>query len=182
MLLGPDVRDARANLLHPFEKFPAQPAVDVLSGQGRDEPRGTLKQVSVGELHTGLLLARHGVSGEKALGCGLAEDLLRARDDFALGAADIGEQSLGRECRTQALNQVDNGDDRRRENHHRAALHGVGGVGDGGVDRALLVSTLQHRRAVAPDNAAAKLPLLQREPQRAADEPVANDGDLPNRH
>src|SRR5580692_12361752 len=93
VLSGIQTRNACPNFLQPFQIFSAQIVVYFLTWNWGHKPRSSLKQIGVSKFDATLLLAGHGMSGEKANADVFAEDLLSPLQDFSLGTADIGEQS-----------------------------------------------------------------------------------------
>src|SRR5581483_6573370 len=118
------------------------------------------------------------MSGKESLTGALPKYFGRTRSDFSLRAPHIRQQSAGGKRRPQAFDQIDDRNNRSRENDDVAAAYRIGGMGNASVYRALILRTLQHRSAIAANNAAAKALLLQREAERAANQAGSDDGDL----
>ena len=82
--------------------------------------------------------------GEKANASVLAEDLLSPLQDFHLGTADIGEQSLRRQGWAEPVDQIDDPADRRRQDDELAAANRIGGIGVAEINRGLASGTLEN--------------------------------------
>ena len=141
-----------------------------------------MKQVGIGRLHASLLLARHGMSGQEALADGVTEDFRGAGDYLLFGAADIGKERVLREPGAQLFQQSDDGGDGCGEHDKVTSMNRVGRVAMTLVNGTLRECTLEHRRGVATDDGPWKVIFPKGEAERAADEAVANDGDLSNGH
>src|SRR5580692_4814897 len=89
VLVGIHARNARPNLLHPFQILSAQIVVHLLSRNWSDKPGSGLKQIRVGVLHAGLFLSGHGMTSEKTNTGVLTKDRLSAVHDLRLGATDV---------------------------------------------------------------------------------------------
>src|ERR1700758_4101462 len=119
---------------------------------------------------------------QKSLPGSLAENFVGPRGHLRLRASHIGEQRLRRHCKPQTFNQVDNRNDRGRQNNHFTSVDRIGGVRIAFVDRPLLVRTPQHPNHIRANDVPDELVLLEGESERAADQSVSNDGDSSNRH
>ena len=84
-----DQGNARADALDPLDIFAAQSVVDILSGNRREEPGGTLEQIRIGKFHARLFFSGQGMSREIAMLCAGTEDASRAREHLRFGATDV---------------------------------------------------------------------------------------------
>src|SRR5712671_6691021 len=96
----------RAHLFRAVDKFSALSGVNVLAGKRREKPRGAFEKISVGELHAGIFLPRHGMPGEESLAGVSPERFGRALDNLHLRAADIGDECLRQQRWSNSLNQI----------------------------------------------------------------------------
>src|SRR5712671_5696788 len=89
-----DDSNFRAHLFGAVDKFSALSGVNVLAGKRREKPSGAFEKIGVGKLHTGVFLARHGMSGEESLPGVSSERFRGALNNFHLCAADVGYECL----------------------------------------------------------------------------------------
>ena len=148
-----------------------------------EKPGRALEQIGIGKLHAGLFFPGHGVPGQKAAAGMFAKNRRGPRQNFRLGAAGIGEQSLGRERRAQACDQVENGADRawpEPRSGCRAAAS-AGSVWPSSIAPLLRARSSTGARS-QPMMRPGEAVLLQGQPERTADQAGADDGDLANGH
>src|SRR5208283_3094925 len=125
---------------------------------------------------------RHGMPGQKSVSRVSPKRFRGALDDFRLGAADIGYQRLRRQHWAKPVDEIEDRNHRRSQHHQIAAAHRVRRMGTPTFDGPALLSALQNRSAIAPQDSPGKPALLQGEPQRASDQPGSDDGDLLKSH
>src|SRR5437660_12523634 len=101
MIGGIDDGYLRAHLFGAVDKFSALSGVNVLAGKRREKPGGAFEKIGVGKLHPGVFFARHGMPGEESLPGVSSERFGRALHNFHLRAADVGDESLSRQRRTE---------------------------------------------------------------------------------
>src|SRR4051794_801026 len=114
---------------------------EVLPEEGSEEPDGVTKEVGIGEFDATAFFAGHGVSGEKTFRDVSAENVAGAGHDFKLGAADVGDEGVGRDERADALEQIDDGADRGGKDDEIASLYRLFGIGNALVDGAKVAGT-----------------------------------------
>ena len=105
-----------------------------------------------------------------------------ALNNFRLGAADVGYQRLRRQCGTEPPDEIEDRDHGCCQYHQIAAAHGIGRIGGAGLNGAAVLSLLQHRSAIAPDDSSGEPAFLEGKAERASDQAGSDDGDLFERH
>ena len=125
-----------------------------------------------------LLRAGNGMGGNEA-GEAPGQMAPRVGDDVALGAAGVGHHRLRREMRRDPAHDGGHLPDRRREQHEIGALDRERGIARRLVDHAQLERGGEVRaRAPDADDELYRARALQRERERAADQPDADDDEL----
>src|SRR5207248_3538166 len=89
-----------------------------------EDPRRPAKQLGIYLGNAAVRLAGHGMSGKKLSGGLLAEDAGGMSHNFALGAANIGEQRALGEQWAHALEAINDGAYGHREQNQLAAFNG----------------------------------------------------------
>src|SRR5438105_9838698 len=118
------------------------------------------------------------MSGKKLSGGLLAEDAGGMGNDFALGAAYIGEQRALGEQRAHALEAINDGAYGRREQNQLAAFNGFFRAEVAAINGAGSAGFFQNHVIVAADNAPLESGAARSQRERTADKAHANDGDL----
>src|SRR5271157_6531709 len=163
MIGGIDDGYVGAHLFRAVDKVSAKSSVNVLAGKRREEPSGAFEKIGVGKLHTGVFFARHGMPGEESVSGVSPERFRGALDNFRLGAADVGYESLRQQRWTEPADQIEDRDHGGCQHHQIAAAHGIGGIGGSSFDGAAVLGPLQNRSAIAPDDSSREPAFLQGE-------------------
>src|ERR1700693_3200326 len=142
----------RAHLFRAVDKFSALSGVNVLAGKRREKPGGAFEKISVGKLHAGVFLARHGMPGEESLPGVSSERFRGAPHNFHLRAADIGYECLGRQHWPEPPDQIEDRYHGGCQYHQVAAAHSIRGIGGSRFDGAAVLGPLQNWSAIAPDD------------------------------
>ncbi len=118
------------------------------------------------------------MSGKKALSHGFAECFGRAPGDLYLRTANIGDERAWRKRWSETVDVIENRHHRSGQYDEITTAYGVGGINNTGVDGPAFACAFKHRRAIAADNAAREMALLQGQTQRSANQSGADDSDL----
>ena len=166
---------SRNSPLSAFEYF--------LSRSRRHEPHRALKQIRIGDFDSRLFFAGHGMSGEIAPADVFAENGCRAGQHFDFGASDIGQQSLraqeqGPRRPISSMIAPTGAASRTTWLPRTASTGSVWPSSIAPLSRARSSTGARSQPTIRP----AKRSLLQRQPEGAADEAGADDGDLANCH
>src|SRR5438270_12057182 len=105
------------------------------------------------------------MAGQKFVGSATAEGFLSTCNDFGFGAADIGDESVWWQMRSQSLNQIDDRGYGCGKHDYVAALASFAGIGGSMVDRLNLLRESQNFRLVATDNFAGECFFFERQPK-----------------
>src|SRR5207248_6469792 len=90
----------RADLFNPLQILAAQAIIHILSGKGCDHPNCATKKKRISEIYAAVLLAGHGMAGEKPARDTFAKNLARTRHDLRLRAAHVRNERAGRQPMT----------------------------------------------------------------------------------
>lgn len=179
---GVEDGDFSSHFASAVDELSAETGVDVLPRERGEQPCCAFEKIGVGEFDSCILLARHGMAGEESLRGVGSEGFGGVGDDLLLGAADVGEQRLGRQGGAEAIDEVEDGDHGRSEHDQIAAMHGIGGMDGSGVNGSAVLGALENGSAIAADDAAGEMALFEGEAEGASDQAGADDGDLGESH
>jgi hypothetical protein len=182
MIEGIQFANASAHFLDAVNELAALSGMGILARKRREEPACTFEQIGMGELHSGVLLARHGMTSEKALGRRSAESFGGMSDDLGFGAPHVGDKGARRKRGTEAVDQVEDADDGSGKDDEIAAVNCICKMCRASLDCSAINGAFENGRAIAPDDAAGEMALLEREAKGASDQAGADNGDLFERH